>query len=65
MRIVFDTAFCGAVAGPLYPVSCPTEAQQFPNCDDYIRNNPQAMNQSYWEFSGVYVYEREMVSTKK
>ena len=58
MRIVFDTAFCGAVAAPLYPFDCPAEAKKFPTCDDYVRNNPDKMQEAYWEFSGVYVYQR-------
>uniref|UniRef100_A0A7S1D1E6 GH16 domain-containing protein n=1 Tax=Cyclophora tenuis TaxID=216820 RepID=A0A7S1D1E6_CYCTE len=59
MRIVFDTAFCGSVAGPLFPFSCQSEAMEYGWCENYVRSNPQAMDKAFWEFRGVYVYQRD------
>ena len=61
MRIVFNTAFCGVVAGPLYPKNCPVQAKKYPWCDQYVAANPEgAFDQAYWELRGVYVYQNNV-----
>ena len=76
MRIVFNLAFCGTVAGNRFARDCPAEAQQFatssdpkqhPNtidpvqtCNAYIASEPDILSEAYWKIGGVYVYEREM-----
>jgi hypothetical protein len=71
MRLVFDLAFCGTVAGNRFFNECPMEAQMFnisndpvSSCNAYIQSEPDALNDAYWKIKGVYVYEREMVSMK-
>jgi hypothetical protein len=77
MRIVFNLAFCGTVAGNRFSRECPEIAQKFNvttqeglndpvlTCDAYIESNPGAFNEAYWKIRGVYVYERELRMPKK
>ena len=68
MRIVFNLAFCGTVAGNRFVKDCPVQAhnQPFhvssdstPSCNEWIASNPQELEEAYWKIRGVYVYERE------
>ena len=59
MRLVFNTAFCGSVAGNRYFMDCPKQRKHFPTCNKWIASDPEEMNEAYWEIRGVYVYERE------
>lgn len=72
MRIVFNLAFCGNVAGNRFSRECPALAEEFNTtnpdsgvhdpvltCNAYIKSNPKAMEEAYWKIKGVYVYERE------
>jgi hypothetical protein len=72
MRIVFNLAFCGNVAGNRFISECPKEAAQFnvtndpvKTCNAYIASDPEALEEAYWKIKGVYVYERELVKPKK
>eukprot|EP00804_Cyclotella_cryptica_P015974 CCRYP_004136-RA/>CCRYP_004136-RA protein AED:0.10 eAED:0.10 QI:247/1/1/1/0.83/0.71/7/681/450 len=68
MRIVFNLAFCGNVAGNRFTTECPTEAKQFnvsndpvKTCEAYIASDPKALKEeAFWKIRGVYVYEREL-----
>jgi Glycosyl hydrolases family 16 len=59
MRLVFNTAFCGSVAGNRFHLDCPEQALNFSTCNDWIQSNPVEMSESYWKIGGVFVYERE------
>eukprot|EP00548_Thalassiothrix_antarctica_P018170 CAMPEP_0194184706 /NCGR_PEP_ID=MMETSP0154-20130528/39225_1 /TAXON_ID=1049557 /ORGANISM="Thalassiothrix antarctica, Strain L6-D1" /LENGTH=411 /DNA_ID=CAMNT_0038902535 /DNA_START=75 /DNA_END=1307 /DNA_ORIENTATION=- len=56
MRIVFNLAFCGAVAGNRFAKDCPTLAKQYDQngdswqaCNAYLRSNPkQLKEEAYW-----------------
>lgn len=65
MRIVFNLAFCGTVAGNRYFRDCPAEAKLFKkgkdpvlSCNALIKSNPEMLEQAYWKIRGLYVYER-------
>lgn len=58
MRIVFNTAFCGSVAGNRYFMDCPEQFQKHKTCNEYIKSEPEALLEAYWKIRGVYVYER-------
>ena len=68
MRIVFNLAFCGNVAGNRFMRECPDEAAQFnvtndpvKSCNTYIESDPKVLqDEAYWKIKGVYVYEREL-----
>jgi hypothetical protein len=66
MRLVFNLAFCGAVAGNRFFKDCPALSQEFNvssdsvlTCNAYIASEPEALSEAYWKIRGVYVYERE------
>jgi len=72
MRLVFNLAFCGNVAGNRFSRECPALAEEFNTtnpdsgahdpvltCNAYIKSDPKAMEEAYWKIKGVYVYERE------
>ena len=72
MRLVFNLAFCGNVAGNRFSRECPALAEKFNvtnpdsgahdpvlTCNAYIESNPNALEEAYWKIKGVYVYERE------
>ena len=72
MRIVFNLAFCGNVAGNRFMTECPDEASQFnvtndpvKTCNAYIESDPDALKEAYWKIRGVYVYERELEKKPK
>jgi hypothetical protein len=66
MRLVFNLAFCGAVAGNRFFKDCPALSQKFNvssdsvlTCNAYMESEPDALSEAYWKIRGVYVYERE------
>jgi len=63
MRIVFNLAFCGSVSGNRYFMDCPEQAKTFATCNDYVKSQPEELNDAYWKIRGVYVYEREWERT--
>ena len=58
MRLVFNLAFCGSVAGNRYHMDCPAQAAQFDTCNEYVASQPEELNEAYWKVRGVFVYER-------
>ncbi|KAL9190796.1 hypothetical protein ACHAXT_000502 [Thalassiosira profunda] len=77
MRLVFNLAFCGNVAGNRFSRECPALAKKFNTtnewgahdpvltCNAYIESNPKALEEAYWKIKGVFVYEREYEKPKK
>jgi hypothetical protein len=59
MRLVFNTAFCGSVAGNRFQMDCPLQAKKFKTCNDYLKSQPDELKEAYWKIRGVYVYERK------
>mmetsp|Transcript_9988 Transcript_9988/g.16584 ORF Transcript_9988/g.16584 Transcript_9988/m.16584 type:complete len:397 (+) Transcript_9988:616-1806(+) len=59
MRLVFNLAFCGSVAGNRYQMDCPIQAKKFDTCNDWLKSEPDELKEAYWKIRGVYVYERE------
>lgn len=67
MRLVFNLAFCGTVAGNRFAKDCPDLAQQYDqdgdswaSCNAYVKDNAMSLDEAYWLVNGVYVYEREV-----
>ena len=58
MRLVINTAFCGSVSGSRFFMDCPKENKQFKTCENYVKSNPDVMDNEFWKIRGVYVYER-------
>jgi hypothetical protein len=71
IRIVFNLAFCGTVAGNRFFGDCPIEAQKFnvsndpvATCNAYIHSDSEGLNEAYWNIKGLYIYEREMITNE-
>jgi hypothetical protein len=68
MRLVFNLAFCGQVAGQRFFKDCSEESERFnisnspmTSCNAYIESNPKALDdEAYWKIRGVYTWEREL-----
>ena len=58
MRLVLNTAFCGSVAGNRFFLDCKNQSKTFDTCNDYIKSQPDELNEAYWKIRGVYVYQR-------
>jgi hypothetical protein len=56
LRIIFNTTFCGDWAGQEWDKSCRknTGAQ---TCEAYVRDNPEAFAESFWEVRGLRWYQ--------
>jgi hypothetical protein len=66
MRLVFNLAFCGTVAGNRFFQDCPALSHQYNvssdsvlTCNAFIASEPESLKEAYWKIRGVYVYERE------
>ncbi|KAH7076841.1 concanavalin A-like lectin/glucanase domain-containing protein [Paraphoma chrysanthemicola] len=54
-QIIIDTTFCGQWAGAIWEDgSCASKAA---TCDEYVRDNPQAFTEAYWEINALKVYK--------
>ncbi|KAH8599562.1 hypothetical protein B0O99DRAFT_590704 [Bisporella sp. PMI_857] len=60
MRVVIDTTFCGDWAGDKNvweQTSCYLQNPVPENtCANYVKNNPQAYQEGYWDFKSIKVY---------
>jgi len=55
MNIIFDITFCGDWAGAVFgtDATCSSKAS---TCNDYVGNNPEAFEESYWKVNSLKVY---------
>jgi Glycosyl hydrolases family 16 len=65
MRLVINTAFCGTVAGNRFFTDChvapkPGSRNNDPiaACNAYMATDPPEMEEAYWEFNAIRVYQR-------
>mmetsp|Transcript_14551 Transcript_14551/g.21461 ORF Transcript_14551/g.21461 Transcript_14551/m.21461 type:complete len:449 (-) Transcript_14551:2029-3375(-) len=66
MRLIFNTAFCGTVAGNRYFGDCPAEITNKYNvnndavlsCNAYVKSDAPELEEAYWKIRGVYIYQR-------
>lgn len=59
MRLVFNLAFCGSVAGNRFHLDCKKQSKVFDTCNEWVKSDPEEMKEAYWKIRGVYVYERQ------
>jgi hypothetical protein len=56
-QIIIDTTFCGAWAGSVWEDgSCGKKAK---TCEEYVRDNPEAFTEAYWEINALKVYQND------
>lgn len=57
-KIIFNTAFCGEWAGRIWEDSCAAKTG-VEKCEDYVRDNPEAFSEVYWEIKGLRWFEQD------
>ncbi|KAF2827483.1 hypothetical protein CC86DRAFT_290712 [Ophiobolus disseminans] len=59
LKMIFNTTFCGQWAGDPkeWNKSC-AKKTGVAKCEDYVRDNPEAFADSYWEVRGVKWYQK-------
>ncbi|KAH5767977.1 hypothetical protein HBI16_136480 [Parastagonospora nodorum] len=65
-QIIIDTTFCGDWAGAETVWSNATTgscASKAPTCKDWVRDNPQAFTDAYWEIAALKVYQNDGATT--
>jgi hypothetical protein len=65
-QIIIDTTFCGDWAGAETVWSNATTgscASKAPTCKDWVRDNPQAFTEAYWEIAALKVYQNDGATT--
>jgi hypothetical protein len=60
-QLVFDTTFCGDWAGQVWSTDA-TCSKKAPTCEDYVKNNPHAFADMYWEINSLKVYQDDGTS---
>eukprot|EP00931_Biecheleriopsis_adriatica_P048497 TRINITY_DN28016_c0_g1_i1.p1 TRINITY_DN28016_c0_g1~~TRINITY_DN28016_c0_g1_i1.p1 ORF type:complete len:456 (+),score=85.87 TRINITY_DN28016_c0_g1_i1:70-1368(+) len=55
MRMVFDTTFCGDMAGNQFEANCPNTGM---SCNDFVAQRPWEFEEAYWMVQGLDVYQR-------
>jgi hypothetical protein len=72
MRLVFNLAFCGTVAGNRFFRDCPALSEQWNvkndsvlTCNAFLASEPEILDEAYWKIRGVYVYERDWEGVSK
>ena len=57
LQIIFNTAFCGEWAGAEWDKSC-AKKTGVATCNEYVRDNPQAFVEAYWEVAGLKWFQK-------
>ncbi|PSN62650.1 hypothetical protein BS50DRAFT_603323 [Corynespora cassiicola Philippines] len=57
LKVIFNVTFCGDWAGGEWTKGCAARTNS-QTCEAYVRDNPQAFEQAYWEIQGLRWYER-------
>jgi hypothetical protein len=56
-QIIIDTTFCGAWAGASNVWDDSSCGKKAKTCEEYVRDNPEAFTEAYWEINGLKVYQ--------
>ncbi|CAO2656238.1 Nn.00g050410.m01.CDS01 [Neocucurbitaria sp. VM-36] len=57
LKIILDTTFCGEWAGKEWDQSCAAKTG-VDACEAYVRDNPEAFKEAYWEIAGLKWFQR-------
>eukprot|EP00727_Mastigamoeba_balamuthi_P001778 m51a1_g11598 putative endo- -beta-glucanase (461) ;mRNA; r:117222-118761 len=57
LKVVVNLAFCGDWAGETFAAACPAEAAQWKTCSEYVKNNPAAFREAYWDIASIRVFQ--------
>ena len=68
MRLIFNLAFCGSVAGNKFKGDCPVEHGIYGGCEGYVNSEEGRRRiemEARWEVESVYVFERTISKENK
>ena len=57
-RVVINTTFCGGYSGYNFTTAQGCPGNGLADCEKYVRNNPSAFREAYWDISSMKVYKR-------
>ncbi|OEH76822.1 PAN domain-containing protein [Cyclospora cayetanensis] len=57
-RIVINTTFCGGYAGYTFSEAQGCPGNGLTDCEKYVRENPSAFREAYWDIKSIKVYQR-------
>ncbi|KAL8269898.1 hypothetical protein Esti_006183 [Eimeria stiedai] len=57
-RIVLNTTFCGGYSGYNFTTANGCPGNGLADCESYVRRNPSAFKEAYWDISFMKVYRR-------
>ncbi|KAF1843842.1 glycoside hydrolase family 16 protein [Cucurbitaria berberidis CBS 394.84] len=57
LKIIFNTSYCGEWAGKEWDKSCAAKTG-VDTCEAYVRDNPEAFKEVYWEIAGLKWFQR-------
>eukprot|EP00727_Mastigamoeba_balamuthi_P005762 m51a1_g1805 putative endo- -beta-glucanase (327) ;mRNA; r:460183-461283 len=55
-RIIINLTFCGDWAGSVFAQQCPAENSRWHSCNEYVKNNPSAFSEAYWDISSIKIF---------
>jgi hypothetical protein len=58
-QIIIDTTFCGAWAGAPNVWEDGSCGKKAATCEEWVRDNPQAFTEAYWEINALKVYQND------
>lgn len=65
LKIVFDTTFCGPWAGGEWETGGCAKKTGVKTCEAYVRDNPQAFADAYWEIAGLKWFQKDERGVKQ
>eukprot|EP00727_Mastigamoeba_balamuthi_P000469 m51a1_g10419 putative endo- -beta-glucanase (513) ;mRNA; f:87135-88923 len=55
--IIINLTFCGDWAGAVFASQCPAENSQWGSCNEYVKKNPAAFKDAYWDINSIKIYK--------
>eukprot|EP00727_Mastigamoeba_balamuthi_P000464 m51a1_g10414 putative endo- -beta-glucanase (463) ;mRNA; f:73597-75244 len=54
--IIINLTFCGDWAGAVFASQCPAENARWGSCNEYVKNNPGAFRDAYWDINSIRIF---------
>eukprot|EP00727_Mastigamoeba_balamuthi_P001258 m51a1_g11129 putative endo- -beta-glucanase (465) ;mRNA; r:147544-149090 len=59
LKIVINLTFCGDWAGDTFATACPAEAAKWKTCSEFVKNNPAAFSEAYWDIASIKIFQSD------
>eukprot|EP00727_Mastigamoeba_balamuthi_P000466 m51a1_g10416 putative endo- -beta-glucanase (491) ;mRNA; r:78027-79763 len=57
--IRINLTFCGDWAGAVFASQCPAENARWGSCNEYVKNNPGAFTDAYWDINNIRIFNTD------